>query len=273
MITQTFRLFLEYNRAVARQVLRQEDNGNIQVKGMCESEGFVKNYAPKLELQPPEAEILQELRDDLPNFRMLDIGVGAGRTTQHFAEVVREYVGIDYSTAMIEVCKTKFPQYRLEVADARDLSMFENGYFDFVLFSFNGIDAVGHDDRLIIMREIRRVLRKGGYFCFSSLNLNSRRLRPVIKFYKDPILMTFDVYNFILNSNLRSNKKNGHEMIFLKDRDFFGRLYYITPSEQLRQLETVGFVDTVAYDFQSGKRVADPRTMLGYWVYFLTRAS
>ena len=62
MITQTFRLFLEYNRAVARQVLRQKDNGNIQVKGMCESEGFVKNYVPKLELQPPEAKILEESR-------------------------------------------------------------------------------------------------------------------------------------------------------------------------------------------------------------------
>ena len=114
----------------------------------------------------PELSILEELRTELPNFRMLDIGVGAGRTTKHFAGLVKEYVGVDYSITMIKACREKFPQYRLEVADARNLSLFDDAYFDFVLFSFNGIDAVEHQDRLAILREIRRVLRKGGYFCF-----------------------------------------------------------------------------------------------------------
>ena len=147
MIKHTIELYLEYNRAIARRVLRQKDFGNFQVKCMYESKDFVGHYISELELQPPEAEILQELRNELPNLKMLDIGVGAGRTTQHFAGLAKEYIGIDYSSTMIEACRKKFPQYRLEVADARNLSIFDDAYFDFILFSFNGIDAVEHEDR------------------------------------------------------------------------------------------------------------------------------
>jgi len=271
MIIDTIRLFLEYDRAVARRFLKSKDLGNFQVKCMYEAKGFVDHYIPEFELQPPEAQIFQELKNDLPNFRMLDIGVGAGRTTKHFASLTKEYVGIDYSTAMVEACKKKFPQYRIEVADARDLSRFENGYFDFVLFSFNGIDAVEHEDRLTILREIHRVLKKEGYFCFSTLNLNSRLVRSPFKFYKDPLLQSIGIYNFILNTNLRKAKPR-HEMIYLKYREFLARLYFISPKEQLGQLSDVGFSRTKAYDLQKGNVVNEPTKMLDFYVYFLTRA-
>jgi len=272
MIKHTIELYLEYNRAIARRVLRQKDFGNFQVKCMYESKDFVGHYISELELQPPEAEILQELRNELPNLKMLDIGVGAGRTTQHFAGLAKEYIGIDYSSTMIEACRKKFPQYRLEVADARNLSIFDDAYFDFILFSFNGIDAVEHEDRLKILGEIRRVIKKGGYFCFSTLNLNSRRRRRPITFYKNPLLTLFDVYNFLLNGNFSKNTRNKHEMIFLKYRDFLTRLYFVLPDEMLKQLETFGFSDTKVYDLNNGKSVSDTTNMLDYWVYFLTKA-
>ena len=40
---------------------------------------------------------------------MLDIGVGTGRTTMHFAGLVKEYVGVDYSSALIQACPEKIP--------------------------------------------------------------------------------------------------------------------------------------------------------------------
>jgi ubiquinone/menaquinone biosynthesis C-methylase UbiE len=272
MLKHTIRLFLEYDRAVARRLLGQKDLGNFQVKSMYESKDFVDHYIRELELQPPEAEVLEELRGELPKFKMLDIGVGAGRTTQHFAKLVKEYIGIDYSKTMIDACRVKFPQYRLEVADARNLSIFDDSYFDFALFSFNGLDAVEHEERLKILHEIRRIIRKGGYFCFSTLNLNSRRGRPPVTFYKNPLLTSFDIYNFLLNGNFR-NKKINHDMIFLKYRDFLTRLYFITPAEMLKQLSEAGFSQTKAYNLDSGKEIGDPITMLDYWVYFLTIAN
>ena len=35
----------------------------------------------------------------------------------------------------------------------RNLSIFDDAYFDFVMFSFNGIDSVEHQDRLAILGE------------------------------------------------------------------------------------------------------------------------
>lgn len=88
--------------------------------------------------------MLNELRTKLPEMRMLDIGVGAGRTTHHFAPLTKEYIGVDYSKNMIKARRRKFRNYpkklTFKVADARDLKLFGDKYFDFALFSFNGID-------------------------------------------------------------------------------------------------------------------------------------
>ncbi len=274
---KSFRLFLEYNIEIASLILRHNDSSNFQVKRVYESNDFVDDYLPQTELQIPEKTILEELRNELPSFRMLDIGVGTGRTTKHFAGLVKEYVGVDYSSALIKACREKFPKYRLEWADARNLSLFDDAYFDFVLFSFNGIDAVEHEDRLAILREIRRVLRRGGYFCFSTLNLNSWQLKPPFRFSKNPAILYRNTYNFLLNHKVwptikQTGKKTQHMMAYFRYKDFLVRDYFSTPSEQLKQLNDAGFSNTKAYGLNSGKEVFDPTNMLDYYVYFLTKA-
>src|SRR5215475_3747471 len=101
---------------------------------------------------PAERAVLGRLRDDLSQLEMLDIGVGTGRTGYTFAPLVKRYVGIDYSPRMIDRARALLGEngrVELRVADARNLSSVE-GSFDFVLFSYNGIDAVEHADRLRI---------------------------------------------------------------------------------------------------------------------------
>jgi SAM-dependent methyltransferase len=127
-------------------------------------------------LLPPEATILTELRDRLPSARMLDLGVGGGRTTRHFAPLVREYIGLDLSDGMVAACQAEFghqyPSASFVVGDARDLSRFSDNSFDLVLFAFNGIDSVGDQpDRLRALSEIRRVCAPGGHFAVSTDNL------------------------------------------------------------------------------------------------------
>ena len=51
----------------------------------------VRRYSDANELFGAERAILDIVRDDLPQWRMLDLGVGVGRTTLH-APLVREYV-------------------------------------------------------------------------------------------------------------------------------------------------------------------------------------
>ena len=273
----SIKLFLEYNIAVTMLILKHNDPSNFRVKRVYESENLVDEYYTDLSLQKPESAILDELRSELPKMKMLDIGVGPGRTIKHFARLAKEYIGVDYSSTMIKASSLKFPQYRLEIADARNLSSFEDAYFDFVLFSLNGIDSVEHEDRQVILREIRRVLKKDGYFCFSTLNLNSWQLRPVFKFSRNPAILCKSTYNFLLNNKLwrtakRPIRKTQHMMAYYTYKDFLFRNYFVTPSEMVKQLSDAGFSCTKAYDLQSGKEVRDPSHMIDYWVYFLTRA-
>jgi ubiquinone/menaquinone biosynthesis C-methylase UbiE len=269
-------LFWQYNISIISQFLKRYSLTSMMLKGVYESESFIDDYVPQIELQKPEITVLEELKDELPHFRMLDIGVGLGRTTKYFAPLVTEYIGIDYSINMIKVCRQRYPHLRLEVADARNLSFLENNYFDFVLFSFNGIDNVQHEERMQILREIHRILKKDGFFCFSTLNLNAWLLKPMFRFSKSPRLLYRSTYNFLLNNSvwrsLRAKTKEKHTMIYFTYKDFLLRNYFITPYEQLRQLQDTGFSDTRAYDLNSGKVVSNPENMRDYYIYFRTKA-
>jgi ubiquinone/menaquinone biosynthesis C-methylase UbiE len=61
---------------------------------------------------------------------------------------------------LVQRVKKKYPNGDFRVGDARDLSQFEDESFDFVLFSYNGIDVISHPDRLRTSREIYRVLKR-----------------------------------------------------------------------------------------------------------------
>jgi ubiquinone/menaquinone biosynthesis C-methylase UbiE len=102
---------------------------------------------------------------------ILDLGVGGGRTTAYLARHASHYIGLDYSAAMINACQTKFPSLEFRVADAADLSAFQDGSFDVVVFAFNGIDFVlPADARRACLGHIYRVLKPGGVLIFSSHN-------------------------------------------------------------------------------------------------------
>jgi len=103
----------------------------------------VQEYASFDFLLPPEAELLARYRTRIAGTRILDLGVGAGRTTHHFGPLASTYVGIDLSKPMVEACRKAFaslPGVAFHVADARDLRGFADESFDVVLFSFNGLD-------------------------------------------------------------------------------------------------------------------------------------
>ncbi len=275
MLRQSMELFLDYNRSVAFSVLKSNNCWSLRVKELYESKDLLDNYYTDTDLQKPEREVLERLKRDLPNMRMLDIGIGPGRTTPHFAPLVKEYVGVDYSKTMIEACRFKFPLYRLEVADARNLSNFDDGYFDFVLFSLNGIDSVEHKDRMLILKEVRRIIKNGGNFCFSSLNLNSWRLKRPFAISKNPVFLYRNFYNFLLNHEVwRILKKTDPEqsiMAYYRFKDFLFRNYFITPKGQIKQLKNAGFKNVEAFELATGKSVKDPENMLDYWVYYLAK--
>jgi ubiquinone/menaquinone biosynthesis C-methylase UbiE len=72
-------------------------DGSISNLRTWKKQDIIDEYAASTELQPPEKAILDTLRDQLRQMKMLDIGVGGGRTTMHFAQAAQEYWAIDYS--------------------------------------------------------------------------------------------------------------------------------------------------------------------------------
>ena len=97
--------------------------------------------------------------------------MGGGRTTEFFCDFTRDYLGIDYLGELVAAARRRFPQVRFEQMDARDLSALGSKRFAAVVFSFNGIDGMAHPDRIRTFSEIHRVLRPGGWFAYSTINL------------------------------------------------------------------------------------------------------
>lgn len=233
-------------------------------KRVYESRNIVEEYSSLDQLKKPEQTILNDIKAELEHMKMLDIGVGGGRTTVHFANLVNQYIGIDYSENMIDVCKKRFSSIISEnisfkVCDARDMKIFENNYFDFILFSFNGIDSVSYEDRLKILKEIIRLGKKGGYFCFSTHNIQHDELFN-IRVSLNPIRLSWRIFRYtllrFLNKNLTKLREQNYAII--KDNAHMFRLKhcYIKPIEQIKQLNNLGFKNIKIYSY-NGNRIED----------------
>jgi len=102
--------------------------------------------------------------------RVLDVGCGAGRTTSYISENRCGVVGVDISAPLIKKAKDLYPNINFRVMDVRNLD-FEDGDFDIVFFSFNGIDNLASlEERDNAINEMKRVLKPGGYLIYSSHN-------------------------------------------------------------------------------------------------------
>jgi SAM-dependent methyltransferase len=119
---------------------------------------------------PAEEAALQTIAPFVRSKRVLDIGVGTGRTVPLMALLTDDYVGIDVSDEMVSACRRNYPDKDIRIGDARTLSDFQDENFDLVLFSFNGIDALEDRYRKEVLRAVHRVLDTDGLFLFSSLN-------------------------------------------------------------------------------------------------------
>ncbi|MDQ6948530.1 MAG: class I SAM-dependent methyltransferase [Actinomycetota bacterium] len=221
----------------------------------------VREYSAIGHLEPPEEALLDLLRPSLGTARMLDVGVGAGRTTLHFAPLVREYVGVDYSAPLVEACRRRFeqrPGLSFEFADARTMPMLADGHFDLVLFSVNGIDCLDHRGRLEALGEIARVCRPGALFLFSSHSLDAIHKALSVRSRVAELYRTRSMGQFVpalarrLPEQLLKRAANpSATRLLARDWAWISKLwppfapqmtYHVKPAEARRQVEHAGFV-------------------------------
>ncbi len=208
-------------------------------------------YSKKENLFPQERVVIERYFRKKGG-KVLDLGCGTGRTTYHLYRMGYRVVGVDISEEMVRIARRKYPYIDFYVGDACSLS-FKDESFDYVLFSFNGIDYIyPESNRIAALREVYRVLRPGGVFAFSTHNMAYIPERPSGLLH---MLAT------ILKNLMRGNLSK-----YLYSSCDYGELltYHTTPSSQVRQLRSVGFevVDII------GRRRGFSR-YLEPWLYYV----
>jgi SAM-dependent methyltransferase len=131
---------------------------------------FAEEYRIEGWGDPGEMAALASVADLARGRPVLDLGVGGGRTTSLLRLLTSDYIGIDYTPEMVEICQARHPGLDIRLGDARELGDLSDCSRGLVLFSNNGIDAVDHDGRQQVLAGVRRVLEPGGVFCYSTLN-------------------------------------------------------------------------------------------------------
>ena len=241
-----------------------------------ERPAIVAKYAAAATLPPAEVRLLQRYEADIIGKHVMDLGVGAGRTTPFLASRAASYVGIDFSQRMVDACRQRFPHWRFCRGDARDLSDHAAQSYNFVLFSYNGIDCVDHTGRLQILREVARVLRPGGVFMFSSHNLDvvgpmgflphvfhiGLSANPV-RSAKAVARVGLRLVNYLRNAPWQCRTA---EYAILTDPsdDFIMLHYHITAATQRRQLVEAGFLPTIDVE-------ADSQDIVPYCLHYGAR--
>lgn len=112
--------------------------------------------------------------------RILEVGCGNGYYAEVFEHLLGkpfEYVGTDYSAAMIETAAAAYPDYQFEVADASALQ-YPDAAFDIV---FNGVSLMHILDFEKAIEESHRVAKA---FCiFHSVPLFDKRETTYLRKY------------------------------------------------------------------------------------------
>lgn len=245
-----------------------------------ESPGIVALYGRPDPLQKPERTLLTQLEPRIGSMAMLDIGVGGGRTSRYFAPLAKSYLGIDYSHAMVRQCRSTLPQFEFRVGDVRNLDFAADATYDFVLFSYNGIDHLGAEQRKLALGEMRRVLRPGGMMVYSSHNTNFlpeilKRFRFRIHSSPRETLRSFKWSSIFWAKNLLLQYRLPLPAVRVHDGTHSFKssaLYYVRPDVGVDELRWLGMVDISCAGNESSEFIPadDPRVPACQdpWVYY-----
>jgi SAM-dependent methyltransferase len=222
----------------------------------------IVRYTKYETLQKGELSILDKFKTKINNGKVLNIGIGGGRTTSHLVPMAKEYTGIDYSLPFIDHCQARFgnlPHVEIRYGDARDLNEFRDHDFDFIFFSFNGIDSVDFDEGKKILAELSRLLKPDGVLSFSFHNKGN--LDQLYKFQlpRNPFKYFWEWQRWSKIRRFNGDKEQYRHLdwFIIKDggEDFTADTLYIDPIFQLQCLKEVGFQTFYFHDAGTGELI------------------
>lgn len=189
---------------------------------------------------------------------LLDIGCGCGRTSFFLQRMGHTVTGIDIVPEMLNVARKLVIGADFSLMDACELE-FANESFDYVLFSFNGIDCIfPAAKRTRCLHEIHRVLKPNHPFVFSTHNaLSLKNLIPTNR---------FRFINWLINI-----KKGRFFRRYRIERHPSGilEIYVTTPQQEKSELREIGFNMIRVYGQTSDHPVVTH--FLDTWSYYFCR--
>ena len=235
----------------------------------------VNSYLKAKDLQMPEQSILNKYSDKIKGSVLLDVGIGTGRTTYHLSKIANKYTGIDISQGMINGANANFKNQNIDfqVGDARNMSIFKDNTFDVIFFSFNGLDHVKTDERILFFNEVKRICKNDALLVFSTHNILNIPLLMRLKISFHPLIfydyffkyLKLKFYNMGVNW---SNKK----VVKINDgvHNFGFNLTYIDPTYQKELLESYGFREVCCFGYPNGNEIntSDLLKTTDPWIYF-----
>lgn len=235
----------------------------------------------RADLDPPEMAVVERFRDRWHQWDVLELGAGDGRVAFTLGAIAGSYLGIDYAPQVVEIARRRFgagDRRRFLLGDARDLPCEFDSRFDVVWFPFNGLDNVNRCERSVVLAEIHRVLRPGGYLYFSCHSLNAMPFR-----WQWPRLRRFDMHDVadavqMLSEDVMMTRRSRSGdiaagrargwVILRGPKDF--RTFYATPQWQVQQLGSHGF-DVLSVMNAGGAQVSPEGAGSDESLHFLCR--
>jgi SAM-dependent methyltransferase len=198
-------------------------------------------------LSAAEAVTLIRQRQAFAGKRVLDIGVGSGRTTRYILPLASSYMGVDLSPAMLARCRLDWPRAEIVELDIRDLANLSPRRFDFIVASNAIFDVLTHETRLEALADCAALLAPQGLLYFSGHNRNYVKagLPPAPDFSGSPMRWPINLARFLPDSfnHIRMKKYEHHETDYALLNDvahgWQGVFYYTDRATQTRQIESV----------------------------------
>lgn len=204
----------------------------LETLNLHNSNRALDKYKQQTGLRADEVYLIKEFFPPV-GAKIIDLGVGSGRTTVPLSALGYDVVGIEFCDDLVEYANEKYPDVSIVQGDARQLD-FPGESFDGALFSLNGIDYMYPvAERLQVMREVLRVVRPGGIFIVSSHNA----LGWIGRLFRSPLRLLRFWGDQVLSL---PNAFKGY--FYWRDKSLGMPLFYgARPSVQRRQLERSGW--------------------------------
>lgn len=196
----------------------------------------------------PYQEVMDEIIKETGiknNDIVMDAGCGTGnfelRLRKKQPGLKAKIIGLANSPDGLEIYQKKIKNARTVLADLTERLPFEDNFFDKII-SNNTLFTIGHEKRIDVLRELRRVLKPGGKIVVSNIKYEW----SPYKIYLESIKAEFKRSSFLkaivvfLKTLLPAIKLLSYNRIIVKE-GFFGDYRCMDDNEQAKCLAKAGF--------------------------------